>query len=104
MLKSHIILWKHLLPRIAERLCDTTSNETNVQRSENIIQSLLHIVKSKHLLNDIASAKKFLGKDLMKLSCVVEKHLQNGPIDRLAGKLKTEVELILGVTKAIIAC
>ena len=88
-------MWKNLLQKLSERLCNPSANDVDVQATENRIKALLHLLKSKLLLNVILEAE-FIGKGLLKLSRDVESQLRDGPLDRLGGKLRTEVELIVG--------
>ena len=38
----------------------------------------------------------YTNKDLLDISCWIETRFSNGPLDRLDGKLRTEVQLLVG--------
>ena len=88
-------MWELLLQRISQCICVPNVNETNIQCSENLIQSLLYLLNATCLL-ETTKGKPVLAKKLIKLSNDVEKHLKDGPLDRLGGKLKIEMEILIG--------
>ena len=92
LLQCHSFFGEKLLHKLSERLCCQNDSETNLQKSENIVTNLLYLLKAWPLLKE----NSYLSKSFIKLSLEVESRFKDGPLDRLGGKLKIEVDMKVG--------
>jgi len=92
LLQCHSLFGEQLLTKMSEHLCRQSDSGKNLQKTENIISSFLYLLKSWPLLKENSA----LSKNLIELSIDVESQLKEGPLDRLGGKLKIEVDMTVG--------